>query len=479
MANKNNRKAREENSVKVEKKNLIMMDTNVLINDPYSIPQFIDGGNTVVLALVVADELDKLKNNERIGHLAREAARQISELYFKEKNPLFDFEKNQDFEGLNLRHEKPDHQIIATFNYVIKNRPGFDTYKLVSSDLNVRLVASALFKDNEKVSVELYKKEQVERKKTKEDIKKLKVEISNVRQFFEYNEKVFGQLDQNAGIIVEYKSEADHEKTSLCFRKGSQLEIVSSTFSLLGISPKIDGNLNYGQLLAFHHCLNDDIKCLFLQGKTGSGKTLISIAAALHMLAEGKYRNIVVTNPMVALGNKDNVGFLPGDLNAKTAEWQEVFVDALEFLEDNDPKAMEEVLKKITKKKVKPVEKSSYPPQKEVAETILDKYAIKFKPLKFIRGRTIRNTIFIIDESQNLSQLEIKTIITRAGAGSKFIFTGDLDQIDIPFLTDNTSGLTYAIEKLTGEEAECAMIAAVMLYKTERSELAEFAGRML
>lgn len=453
-----------------EKVNLIMPDTNVLINDPTNcLERFINGGNKVVIPLTVLSELDNLKSDPRIGMDVREVIRQIEKFGFG-KNELFEIEKNTDFKDIDLDFNKADNLIMATFNHVIKNKKyaGYNTYKLVSNDVSLRIIAHSLFKDNPKVSIELYKKEQIEKVNVHKEIPSITLKNFPVDYAVKYDQEIHGVLNQNAGIIISYENNKAKEKESLFVRKGNYLQLIKNDFELFGLKAFSDNNtINYGQLLAFHHLSSPDVNCVFLEGQAGSGKTLIALAAGLAQ--KNKYEQFIIANPMVPLSNKSNMGFLPGDIYEKTAPWLVPFEQNLRFLEKYSASEMYKL--------VNPNNKRVRTDQAE--QSLRTKYSLIPQPLEYIRGQTIADAFIIIEESQNLSQHEIKTIITRLGKNSKIVFCGDLSQIDIPYLTENSSGLTYATEKMVGTEDDNKMIASVMLSKSVRSKLAAFASSVL
>ena len=448
--------------------NLIIPDTNVLVNDPYCLDKFINGGNKIIIPLIVLTELDKLKKDPRIGQDVREVIRQI-ERYAFGKNDLFEVEKELNFEGIDLDKNRPDYQIMATLNYVVKSGKykGYNTYKLVTNDVNMRIMAYSLFKENPKISVEEYKQEQVEHKNTREEISLVEIENFPADIAVKYDKKIHGQLNQNSGIIIRYKGDRRKEKENLFVRKGDYLQLIKNDYSLFGLKAISDTcEPNYGQLLAFHNLSSPEVNCVFLEGKAGTGKTLIALAAG--MTQRKKYEQLIIVNPMVPLSNKSNMGFLPGDLLEKSAPWLVPFEQNLRFLEKNSADQMNKL--------------SIYGDKRNGSNidiTRREKYGLIAQPLEYIRGQTIAGSFIIVEETQNLSQHEIKTIITRLGKDSKIVFCGDLSQIDIPYISEFSSGLTYAIEKMIGEGDKSKMIASVLLSKSVRSNLAAYASSVL
>jgi PhoH-like ATPase len=215
---------------------------------------------------------------------------------------------------------------------------------------------------------------------------------------------------------------------------------------VFGIGPK-----NAEQALAMSALLDPEIKLVTLQGAAGTGKTLLALACALEQRRE--YRQIYVTRPVVPLSNKD-IGYLPGDIQSKLDPYMQPLWDNLKLIKgqfekhDSTPKRIDEMLEN-------------------------EKIAIA--PLAYIRGRSLANIFFIVDEAQNLTPLEVKTVISRAGEGTKIVFTGDVHQIDTPFLDTESNGLSYLIDKAKGDP----LFAHITLEKGERSPLANLANELL
>jgi len=227
--------------------------------------------------------------------------------------------------------------------------------------------------------------------------------------------------------------------------KTAQLEKVTEQ-PVFNIFPK-----NMEQAFAIHALLHPDIKLVSIQGNAGTGKTLLALASALEQ--RKYYRQIYVTRPIVPLSNKD-IGFLPGDVKSKIDPYMAPIWDNLKFIKDqfaDDDKMQAKIDELVTNDK------------------------ISIAPLAFIRGRTLSKIFFIVDEAQNLTPHEIKTIISRAGENSKFVFTGDIYQIDTPYLDSESNGLSYLIDKAKGHP----LYAHITLQKGERSELANLATELL
>jgi PhoH-like ATPase len=219
-----------------------------------------------------------------------------------------------------------------------------------------------------------------------------------------------------------------------------QINLKSKVF---GVSPR-----NKEQLFALDALLDDDIKLVSLIGIAGTGKTFLTLAAALQKtLVEGLYERIIVARPLIPMGGKD-IGYLPGALEEKISPWMSGVMDNLEYLCRLNNVSLKEIMKK------------------EIVE---------LEALTYIRGRSIPNQFIIIDEAQNLTPLEVKTILTRAGEGTKVVLTGDPYQIDTPYLDESSNGLVYAASRFLGKP----IAAHIFLKKGERSELASLAAELL
>jgi PhoH-like ATPase len=256
--------------------------------------------------------------------------------------------------------------------------------------------------------------------------------VLNMETSFYTNEHLILKNGSNSALVVY-----DGQRQSI--------KLIQSKTSY-GIKPR-----NAEQTFALHAMLNSDIPLVTVSGKAGTGKTLLALAAALEK--KQHYRQIFVARPVVPLSNKD-LGFLPGDVASKLDPYMQPLYDNLTVLQNHFN------------------EQNS---QARQIRELLEEEKIVITPISYIRGRSIVRVFFIVDEAQNLTPHEVKTIITRAGEGTKIVFTGDIFQIDHPYLDSQTNGLAYIIEKMKGQP----LYAHVNLEKGERSELAELAAKML
>ena len=459
-----------------------MPDTNVLIGDRDSVEKLINGENLVVIPLTVLCELDKLKNDSRIGSEVRMTIKEIEGLVFS-NNPQLIVEKNTLFDGLNLQKDLPDNKIMATFNYVIKNSEvygGYQKYKLVTEHINMRVIAHSLFNAiSSQIMVEAYHANTINLRRLKEEF--LIISAVNNEISLDYTPEVYGEVPENGGVIIEVSKKETEERlagTIFTIRKGNKLEIIPPDIEIFGLTPRHNGSPNWGQILAFRQLTDRGIHCVFIQGPAGTGKTLMAIAAALEQNQNFEQR--ILVSPMVPLSNQQKLGFLPGDIKEKSSPWLAPFSQNIHFLETKQKSKMSKLL--IGKGKNKPLKVKNGSKEFDDGDSFVnlwEKYGFICQPLEYIRGQTIINAFIIIEEAQNLSQHEVKTIITRAGEGTKLVFCGDLSQIDLPYISLKNSGLTYAIEKISGTGYKNKMVGVSVLSQTVRSKLSAFASEVM
>lgn len=490
-------------------RNLIMPDTNILIQDPNAIDFLRSGGNVVVLAGETILELDKLKGRPDIGFDAREAIKKIEALRKQQDKSLI-IEFNQKFGRLNISdHNKPDHVILATFNKVLDNvnagryrqdYGSFGKVKFISNDATLRLLIHHLLGKNEKVVVEDYHRDKIRVEIKPDVLRELKVSFSDVDSTGEYftftsKTKIKEATDivENEGVVClsNYnpetgQSESDYKRRFVAIKKGDRFKIIDPSISASGItSLSNNGNgPNWQQQIALAQLLDKSISCCFLQGGAGTGKTLLAIAAALKM--KGNFRQILISRPMVSLEDEDKMGYLPGGINNKMSPWMLPIIQNLQLIEtlkrSTAPEVEEEIPPSSKRAKKKRGNNGGTPPKSEpnsdpdLIGDIFSRNKMINVPLDYIRGATWIGCIVIIDEAQNLTAHQMKTIITRVGQYSKIIFTGDLGQIDRKKIPDfRSSGMAYAAQQMKGSP----MVSVVNFSETVRSALAALAEKVL
>ncbi len=439
-----------------KQKKIFVIDTSVLLHDHQAITTF--GKNDVAIPITVLEELDKFKiGNDTKNFSAREVIRFIDKLsangslqeWISLGKDLGNFKvvfdttpQSMDAENIYARG-KNDHKIINAA-VSLKEKEKSRVVILVTKDINLRIKAKALG-----IQAEDYETGKVAsdtaQKSSVYTVENLDSEV--IRQIF-----TKGKIDEE-GILGTRKVANGYyilkngKSSSLAVYNPhtDQVERIEKEF-VYGIKPK-----NAEQAFAFNALLNPAIRLVALQGVAGTGKTLLALASALEQ--SKKFHQIILARPIVPLSNKE-IGFLPGDASDKIGPYMEPLWDNLKFI------------------------KAQFGENERKHKAILEMEEngkIIISPLAFIRGRSLSNIIFIIDEAQNLTPHEVKTIITRAGENTKIVFTGDVNQIDTPYLDENSNGLAYLIDRLKGQQ----LFAHVTLEKGERSELANLANDLL
>lgn len=440
-----------------KKKKIFVLDTNVILHDPSCIDQFTT--HDIIIPITVIEELDSFKKgNETINYHAREFARTLDS--FSEEKP-FDggfkigprkgriyIKLDKEFHP-DLIHsfstDKHDHRILNIAYHAIDEHPDKHVM-VVTKDVNLRMKAKSVglqamdyTTDHVKDISTLYKGRRVEENIPDEIIDALYQEPYSIDTSF------MGK--KNNLKAHEYLILKGFKKSALgCVDPATGNIRHVNKFPAYGIKPR-----NAEQTFALDALTNPDIKLVSVAGKAGTGKTLLALAAGLE--TRKSYRQIFMARPIVPLSNKD-LGYLPGDIRSKLDPYMQPLFDNLGVIQnqfgDTD----------IKNKNIK---------------RFLEEEKLVISPLAYIRGRSLVKVFFIVDEAQNLTPHEIKTIITRAGEGTKMIFTGDIFQIDHPYLDTQSNGLSYLIERMQGQD----IYAHINLEKGERSELAEIASNLL
>ncbi|NLZ74448.1 AAA family ATPase [Candidatus Falkowbacteria bacterium] len=495
--------------VKEEKtgRNIIVVDTNVLFDNFNALKELRKGGNLLVIPLMVFRELDKHKKDPRLSYQARKLISEIDKLQEKKDSGLI-VEHGLNFSNLNLDRSEPDHKIIACLNFVylafLANREpynGFDKVKMISNDGGVKVVSRGINSVNKgsnkkaQIIVEEYKKAKTKIRKKDVEIPFLYVSKEKVASDWEkgatFSANGFSKLVADGSAMIGYTNKKNAEKGEFAaIRQGDIFKIISPKISCYGVRPKAKeefGRNNWEQAIAMYYVLEPSFDCVFLQGSAGSGKTLIAIAAALEQKEKGLYSKVVIFRVPEPVDRKKTLGLLPGDAGAKIGPYIKPIAQTLKKLlsQKEVKKASEEENKAVSSSKKKSKAAKSEKVQNNVAKNkstidikvdeIFEKHGFEVAVLEYVRGETIDDAFIIIDDAQNLSQHEIKTLITRAGEKTKLVFTGDLGQIDSPYISESTSGLAHAITKM----GSYPNIGVVVLKQTLRSPIASLAEKVL
>jgi PhoH-like ATPase len=436
-----------------------VLDTNVILHDSTCIHQFKD--NNIVIPITVIEEIDHFKRGSQVINLnAREFARTLDSLT---GSALFDggiplgkgkgrvkiaITKGLCEEIKNVfREDNHDHRILSTAYETQKKLTSKESVILVSKDVNLRMKAKAIG-----ILAEDYTTDRI----SLEELYSGKETIENFDD--ELLTKIFQVPFQiPAQKVIKADKGEVHPNKFYVIRNASR-SVLAYLDNEKQTVEKIDKNYTYGikprnaeQTFAVSALINNNIPLVTITGKAGTGKTLLALASALFVKKE--YRQIYVARPVIPLSNKD-IGFLPGDVDSKLAPYMQPLWDNLKVIQDQFPDTDKHHL--------------------QINQMIKDEKLI-VEPLSYIRGRSLQRIYFIVDEAQNLTPHEIKTIITRVGEGTKIVFTGDIYQIDHPYLDSQSNGLSYLIETFKGQK----LYAHINLEKGERSELAELASNLL
>jgi len=440
-----------------KRKKLFVIDTNVILYDHKAIYNFQE--HDVVLPIVVLEELDRFKKgNDLINFEAREFIRELDKLsgdklftkgisLGKGSGRLFVEISVPDsiFENCAISQKKADHVILAMADHLRKTKANRDVI-VISKDINLRMKAKSLGIPAE--DYETGKIRNIEELYTGQAFYD-GVDKELISRF--YTEPFGVSVDDMAMIKEPVPNQY------FVFKNGSS-SVLARFNHATGMLEKIDKTSAYGikpqnaeQTFAMDALTRDEVNLVTLTGKAGTGKTLLALAAALSQ--RKKYRQIYLARPIIPLGNRD-MGYLPGDIGEKLDPYMQPLYDNLSVIKHKfQSDSMD--YKRIT--------------------AMLDSDKLLITPLAYIRGRSLENIYFIVDEAQNLTPHEVKTIITRAGEGAKMVFTGDIYQIDTPYLDSQSNGLTYLVDRMKDQ----MVFAQMNLVKGERSALAELASNLL
>ncbi|HWX09645.1 MAG TPA: PhoH family protein [Gaiellaceae bacterium] len=435
------------------KKNYVL-DTNVLLHDPQAIFRFED--NNVIIPIYVIEEVDQFKRegSER-GRNARSIARLLDEL--RERGGSLSKGVPLDSGGVlrvavpskrltlpsAIDHTAMDQAILQTAFDVRENDAGRVTI-FVTMDTNLRIRADALG-----MVAQTYENQRVEFDRLNSGIVDLEMDGGEVDTFFREGRVAPREPAPAPNTCVLMRDRSNPSHTALGRYDASKRAVTALRVPREGVMTVRPRNKE--QSFALDLLLDESIRLVTLVGKAGTGKTLLALAAGLKRTVEdGAYTRMLVSRPVMPLGR--DIGFLPGDVDEKLNPWMQPIFDNLEFLfsagSRKGPRAYAE---------------------------LLESGQIQVEPLTYIRGRSLPQQFIVVDEAQNLTPHEVKTIITRSGDGTKIVLTGDPGQIDNPYVDSASNGLTIAAERFGGEK----LAGHIVLAKGERSELAELAANLL
>tara|TARA_A100000164_G_scaffold170950_1_gene151818 strand:- start:371 stop:1690 length:1320 start_codon:yes stop_codon:yes gene_type:complete len=433
-------------------KKLFVVDTSVLLYDKSCIENF--KGNDIVIPLVVLEELDKFKSREGIlGENSRYFNRFLDDLrdkgslyegiYIDELDSSIKIESNNCWKGLtNLDSKSNDNLIIATANY-LKNNSDYEKVIVITKDINLRVKCDAV---NLKANDYYADYEFLIDKNVYSGISQIDVDHDTlnsiyVNKFITINRlNIDNELSENECVVIK---SIEDGSSALAIKKFNSLQLVMSKQEILkksGIDPK-----NKEQIFALNLLLDEAISLITMTGVPGSGKTYLALMTALKEIEKEKKKRIIFTRPIQTVGK--DIGFLPGTLNEKMAPWLSPIVDNFR----NQFGDM------------------------TYFNMMMEKGTIDVAPLSYIRGRSFNDAIIIVDEAQNATVHELKTVITRTGKNSKILLLGDIEQVDLPYVNKFSNGLTIVTEKLKNEK----LVGHVHFEKGYRSDLANAAAKLL
>lgn len=440
-----------------KKKKVFVLDTNVLLHDYKCIFSFQE--NNVIVPIAVLEELDRFKKgNDIINFHAREFTRELDKLsgdkLFNGGVPLgkglgkLSIETGKPFSALmqaSFPESTPDHRILAIAEYVYRNNPDKNVI-FISKDINLRMKAKSIG-----IMAQDYENDKVR------NIDEIYKSVSTLENL---DDRLIMKMYNNPdGIPVkDFGLPVKPTANQYFIFKGGSSSALAYHDPKSGMINRVIKQKTYGieprnaeQTFALDALLRDEVQLVTLTGKAGTGKTLLALAAALHQ--RQKYTQIFLARPIIPLSNRD-IGFLPGDIKEKIGPYMLPLFDNLDVIKNKFAQTSKEFLK---------------------IEEMLKTEKLIITPLAYIRGRSLSRIFFIVDEAQNLTPHEVKTIITRAGEDTKMVFTGDIEQIDSPYLDEKSNGLSYLTDKMNGQD----LFAHVNLVKGERSYLAELASHLL
>jgi len=442
-------------------KKIFIIDTNVVLFDPHAIFKFAE--HEVVIPIVVIEEVDRFKRDmTENGRNARTFSRMMDELRetgalskgVQLKNggrlvvDLGVNERTPDFPELDLK--KADNQMLALAMKIARSNKGDVIF--ISKDINLRIKADAVG-----VQAEDYEPSKFEVDDIYTGSTTLSISGEGIDEFYVKKRLPLDGVERkfNPNQFIFIKDESNPNHTAIGRYDGvlnSVVPVIKPVEGLWGVYPR-----NAEQTFAIDLLLNDDIKLVSLVGKAGTGKTLLAIAAGLSKTVdEGLYTRLLVSRPVMPMGH--DIGYLPGTIEEKLNPYMQPIFDNIDFLFG-----------------VSTVSKTSRRGVGKGCQELMNQGLLNIEPLTYIRGRSIPNQFMIVDEAQNLTPHEIKTIITRAGEGTKIVLTGDTMQIDSPYLDSMNNGLAYVVECFKNE----SIAGHITMVKGERSKLSELATQLM
>ncbi len=439
-------------------KKTFILDTNVILHDFDAIYNFQE--NDIVIPIVVIEELDKFKKgNSIINFNARQVMRELDKLsnefdVFSEgislgndKGKLYVktvHKFSKEFRRSFSENEYADTKILSIALYLTEELSNEEVI-LVSQDINLRLKARAFgIKAQDYTTGKITDVEKI----YKEVNTYYNIDVSLIDKLYKTGTLELDDLNiDQEPLANEYHILTDGNSTALsCYSAATKEIKLVKKRSVFHIKPR-----NAEQVFALDALMRKNIQLATITGRAGTGKTLLALAAALEQSHD--FYQIMLARPIVALSDKD-LGYLPGDATEKIRPYMQPLFDNLDVIKQNAGFSSKDSGR---------------------IDDMLAEEKLIISPLAYIRGRSLSKTFFIIDEAQNLTPHEIKTIITRAGEGTKIIFTGDIEQIDSPYLDNRSNGLSYLTDKMKGQ----SIFAHINLVKGERSKLAELASKIL
>jgi len=434
-------------------KKTFVIDTNVLLHSHQSLFSFAD--NDVVIPLGVIEELDRFKGfNDERGREARSASRQLDSL--RERGHLYEGVQLDNGGSIQILIDsemeipygfdknKVDNRILACSLFLKKQ--GKNVF-YISKDINARIKADALG-----VPTEDFETNKVDIDELYSGWRELVLPAKEIETFLNNKELDCPGNNLYLNEFVLLKAAENENKTAL----GKYCGTTKKLISLFHINARPWGvePLNLQQKFAIELLLCNEIQLVTLVGRAGTGKTLLALACGLQKtIDEHVYRKLLVSRPIMPLGK--DIGYLPGSKDEKLSHWMQPIFDNLEFVMDKLYNNTEDVDKKI--------------------RFLIESQKVQIEAITYIRGRSIPKQFLIVDEAQNLTPHEVKTIISRAGEGTKVVLTGDPYQIDNPYLDSSSNGLNFVIERFKNK----SVFGHIILHKSERSDLSALASELL